>query len=1138
MDSINTKEHELVVGVDVGERSVGLSVVEYPSKEEPPRILAAMSYIHDGGSDPDPHAKESRKAKAGLARRTRRLRRRRHARLKELEHELRLFGCIPPDETDTELHAAWKARALLVQSKIDDEIERNRLLGLAIMHMGRHRGWRNPWSSLELLANTAENGPSAGFVKMYKKAEELFGESVGTSRTLGELVATLVSADPDLWVRPRHISRKRKLREKREGITTKELPKEDKLLFEQIRQEDTYRELRLIAQTQQLSDEFFYRISQLLFKQEPPSVSEDRVGRDDLTGEIRAPIASLAFQEFRIRTTVANLRVHGPEERLAPELYEEIVQYLLSWREGRQPSWQELEEHFGVRFGKTSGGSAPVDMTSITIEQSPIKPLTQWWRNAEPDMRADLVIALSDSVGQDHEVIETLVAHFSDSEIVALEKLKLPAGRAAYGLGSLAIMNEKMRELACDLDTARRKAFLYDYHGNAVDEHWRPSKDSFAVLTGQPAVDRNLAIIHRFLVATTAKWGVPTKVVVEIAREGTLGDQALKALKDEQKQRKTEKDNARSELKKQGVDNPRSKELRKRTLIARQGSQCLYCGTTLSWENTEIDHIVSRATGGSNRVSNLAAVCRACNADKGDKPFALWATTTSRTGVSLEGAIERVRQWNRLPGVLDSNKSAKDLNKEFDNYKEAVIARLKRKSNDAPLDERSLTPTSYAAIAVRDRIEQFLESQPDYDSDDNSLRVQVYRGQITALARIHGGFGRLVMLRGDAKKTRLDRRHHALDAIALTSLRPSVAKVLVERDDLYQSAATTGDVDRSREHYGMSYAEQTIFRQWLAIVESLGSQTKEMIDADQVPVINPIRLRPQIGRVHKDTGEPLIRKPLGSSFTDEEIRRITDRHVYEMLHTELMAEKGHKEILANSDRKVTDESGTLLCGNDLVTLFDGNGGMVRIGNSGFDLGGVHHARIYAWEHKGTIRYGMIRVFGGELGRIGFGKRGVDLFRAELPTWSESWRLADSNVTSAINSGKAECIGWITKGDELDFGPIAELPGNDSHAFFDYYPETRWKIAGILTPTKMGLRPLYLSEEGLTGDPALVVRTVIEGVGWRPVINDVFSVPTLRVIRRTALGRPRWKSATLPASWSPATEAKLRFGEPKNGATRV
>lgn len=123
-------------GVDVGEHSVGLAAVEYPSEDEHPKILAAVSCIHDGGADPDGQVNESRKARAGTARRTRRLRRRRHARLVELELELRNFGCVAPDASDTDVHDAWNARGLLVHDRINDDAERQRLLALAIMHMG------------------------------------------------------------------------------------------------------------------------------------------------------------------------------------------------------------------------------------------------------------------------------------------------------------------------------------------------------------------------------------------------------------------------------------------------------------------------------------------------------------------------------------------------------------------------------------------------------------------------------------------------------------------------------------------------------------------------------------------------------------------------------------------------------------------------------------------------------------------------------------------------------------------------------------------------------------------------------------------------------------------------------------------
>jgi CRISPR-associated endonuclease Csn1 len=994
------------------------------------------------------------------------------------------------------------------------------------MHMGRYRGWRNPWSKLGQLASLADNGPSANFAKMRSTAAKRFGSNVEDARTIGELASTLLTLQSDLWLRPRRISAKRK---KRKEVEVKAAPKEDKILFEQIRQQDIYNELRLIVEVQQLNEDFLDRISRALFKQEPPRVPSDRVGTDDFDGTPRAPMASLAFQEFRIRTTIANLRTHGAKEVLSPGVHEEIVRYLLNWREEKAPSWQDIEEHFETRLSETSGTRAPVDTTSITIERSQIKTLTQWWASADQDMRADLVLGLSDSTGQeDSEILDNLRELLSDKELVAFDGLKLPSGRAAYGLQSLSRMNEIMREHSCNLYAARQQAF-------GVDRYWHPSKNSFAVPTGQPTVDRNLVIVGRFLSAATAKWGLPSKVVVELAREASLGDVALRELKTEQDKRRIFNDRIRDNLTSQGVDNPSRREITKNTLIERQGSECLYCGTLIGWDNIDIDHIVPRATGGSSRVSNLAAVCRRCNAEKGEQPFGQWAKTTSRPEVSLDAAIKRVHTWRRHAGTLDKGKTARAINNEFANYKDALIARLKRTSSDNPLDDRSLEPTSYAAVAVRERIEQFLESQPGYDPDDDHQRVRVYNGKITSLARIHGEFSQRVMLRGEPKKTHLDHRHHALDAIVLTSMRQSTAKVLVERDDLHQASRLGGGHDTSQEHYGSSFADQQLFRRWLSNMEILSDLTKNLIETDQVPVTYPIRLRPQIGRMHDDTGRPLVKKRLGDTFSAKEIQRITDRHVYEMLFAEL---KGKKDLAPNPTRAVEDEQGVLVQGDDLVTLFDGGGGMIRVGTSGFNLGTIHHVRVYAWRKKGAIHFGMIGVYGGEFGRIGFRKPHVDLFRAELPPWSESWRLADQKVLEAIASGEAQYIGWLTHGDELDFGPITQMPGGDSSSFFEHYPETRWRLAGFdLQGKKLKLRPLYLAEKGLFEGSEDVVMRVLRGNGWRPLINVICSVTTLHVIRRTALGRPRWHSDVLPTSWNPHKEA-IRLLDDRNNAHRA
>ena len=55
-------------------------------------------------------------------------------------------------------------------------------------------------------------------------------------------------------------------------------------------------------------------------------------------------------------------------------------------------------------------------------------------------------------------------------------------------------------------------------------------------------------------------------------------------------------------------------------LLEKFGHRCCYCGATDV--ALEIEHIVPKSRGGSNRVSNLCTACRPCNEDKGNRTAA------------------------------------------------------------------------------------------------------------------------------------------------------------------------------------------------------------------------------------------------------------------------------------------------------------------------------------------------------------------------------------------------------------------------------------------------------------------------------------------------------------------------------------
>jgi 5-methylcytosine-specific restriction endonuclease McrA len=57
-------------------------------------------------------------------------------------------------------------------------------------------------------------------------------------------------------------------------------------------------------------------------------------------------------------------------------------------------------------------------------------------------------------------------------------------------------------------------------------------------------------------------------------------------------------------------------------LLAKWGRQCAYCGK--EHLPLQIEHILAKANGGSNRVSNLTLACQPCNQKKGSKPVSVF----------------------------------------------------------------------------------------------------------------------------------------------------------------------------------------------------------------------------------------------------------------------------------------------------------------------------------------------------------------------------------------------------------------------------------------------------------------------------------------------------------------------------------
>lgn len=1085
------------VGIDVGLKSIGFCAVEVDDKDQPLRLLNSMVFIHDAGVDPNENkAAKSRKLTAGVARRTQRGTAQNRRRLAELDRVLseELHWPLPNLEDFEDPYEPWHTRAELVDHYIEDESERLEALSIAVRHMARHRGWRNPYIKVDSLLTPVE--PSEFLRGLNERVGEALGREFPEETTPGQLISEYMS-DP-------------KYRESN-GIRG-----DDGILQGKLHQYDNAAEIRKICEVQRLDhDVFKLLVRKVFFAKSPRGSAAGLVGHDQLPGQggRRAEKAHPDFQLFRIVSVLTNLRVReaGAERCLTPEELSGLTDFLLDAGLKQQVTWADLADNLGIERADLRGTARPsvdgepalrfppTDVTTEKIMASKVKWLKEWWKSADSERRGFMVDALSNSGGStddddiDDEVAE-LLERATEDEQTELEKIQLPQGRAAYSLDSLRKLTERMLTEGVDLHTARKQLFN-------VDDDWRPEPEPIEAPVGNPAVDRVLKQVARWLNMATDRWGEPVVINIEHTRDG-LGSEkvARELLRESQRRQDLNQKNMDEMIQQLGISGKaRRSALVKHQAIQRQNSMCLYCGTAIGFETAEMDHIVPRAnSGSSNERSNLAAVCRTCNHQKGAVPFAVWATSgQAHAGVSLEGAIERVRAWERDPAMSP---------KQYAHFRKEVISRLKSRKPDEEFDGRSMESVAWMAIELRTRIDGFYRKL----KAESVPSIGIYRGQLTAEARKASGFENRVNLIGGKGKTRFDRRHHAMDALVIAMMNQSVSQTLALRVNMRESQRITGQEETWKNFYGKPGQASERFEQWregmLRAVELFNIELAK----NAIPFHENVRLRVGSSKVHDDTIRKFIHAKLGEALSVAMIDRAETPALWTALTKlpdfdpkEGLPEDPSREIHIHGRKITADEELNFF--NSPSACLKVRGGYVEIGSS------IHHARVYRIDGKKTT-YAMVRVFATDLVKMTH----EDVFTTPLKASTISMRTASPRIRAALADGSATQIGWLVEGDELQIETDKYTSGLISTVLQQYPQLTSWRVAGFMTIEQLRLKPYLLSKEGFSEDVDEALEKVIERPGWTPAINMLLSSGDVVVVRRNCLGELRLnETSSLP-----------------------
>lgn len=1078
------------VGIDVGSYSIGMVAIAIDDDGKPTEILSAISLIHDSGVDPDSaKSAATRLATSGMARRTRRLYRRKRKRLAKLDKFISSQGwALKEFEEYEDPFYPWRVRAELATTPITDKQELGEKLSIALRHIARHRGWRNPYSKVTALYTVTE--PSDALVNIQEQCATELGRPIPPTTTVGQLVASM-------------------------NLGKTRLRGEDSLLAARPRQSDNANEIHAIAKVQGLSNDLVKQIIDHVFAAESPKGSAaERVGKDPLQPtKKRALKASDAFQRYRIAALIGNLRIRGGKgnRRLTAEETRLVFDYLRSLPAKQEPTWQLVAEQLKIDRGnlvgtaimtddgERAGARPPVHDTNRLMESTKIKPLAAWWKSADADARAAMVKALSNAEVDDFDSqagtqVQEFFFGISDEDQEKLDGLHLPIGRAAYSEDTLDRLTKRMIGEGMDLYEARQAEFK-------IPNDWTPPAPEIGERVGNPAVDRVLKATARWLNAAERQWGAPKSVNIEHVRAAFMSESSARELDRDNQHRAKRNVKVVAEMQeKLGIEGrPSRADVWRFQSIQRQNGKCAYCGTQISYMNSEMDHIVPQAGEGStNTRDNLVAVCRECNSSKSNIAFAVWAENTSRPGVSVQKAVERTRHW-----VTDSG-----LRKpEFDKFRKQVCDRLRRKATDEPIDARSLESVAWMANELRSRIAQKFK--------DGDTKVRVYKGALTAEARRASGIsGKLEFVDGKGK-SRLDRRHHAVDAAVVAFTSNYVAETLALRSNMKFDQELRRKAPQWREFTGSDHVHQVEWTKWKYRMQALAELLNNALAQDRIVVMHNLRLRLGNGAAHEDTIGKLTRIKVGDAISTTDIDRASSEALWCALTRD--PDFDPKTGLPENPNRTIRIHGTHLTASDEITVFPVTAASIPIRDGFAKLGGnYHHVRLFRVPSGKKYNYFLMRVYTIDLLKF----RKEDLFTVELKPQTISVRKCLPKLREALANGTAEYLGWLVNDDELLIRassastekPIAKLQEQ-------YGPTKRWRFAGTDSESRILLRPLQLSEEGLPSDVEKDIREIVEKRGWRISINNLFNGARVTIIRRDALGRPRLHSAAhLPTCW--------------------
>lgn len=854
----------MILGLDLGTSSIGHALIGVNGKNAPEKILSVGTRRFEEVVDLKSRPKNQARRGARSARRTLA---RRKMRRESMAQALAKAGLFPQEpEERTELFRNSDPYELRKKA-LDGKLEPYEL-GRVLYHLSQRRGFQSNRKTRK-----KEEGKMLEEISLLKR--EL---TDGGFRTLGEYLA----AQPQ----------KRRLHTER----------------------DMYRhEFESIWDVQQkfdksLTPEIKVAFHNILFHQRPLKIQKFLVGKCTFEpSKKRAARAILEAQRFRFLQDVNNLLVKNPSTReYRPLSGEERAKLIAHLERSKTVSWKgarrKLKLHDGEVFNLEEGGKDELigDRTSYSIRSV----IGNAWDEMTPEQKSALV---TDMLTIDNEAgfLERMKSHcgFSEEAAEGLAMKELEQGYARLSRKAMAKILPFLEE-----------GLTYDKAAFAAGfDHSKPGGRAYVKKLGEPPSDLRNPVVRKALYesrkvinAIIRRFGKPTLIRIEMAKEMKLTKLQKERLMKEQNQRKKENERAREILRNEfRIQNPSHEDVIKYKLWTECGMVCPYTGTPISREmlfspDVDIEHILpySRTLDDSymNKTLCIASENRAVK--KGHTPFEAYGGIPEK----YEPILQRVR-------ALPFGKRRKFEEKELDMDK---------------CVSRQLNDTRYICVEVK----KYLEGL--------GIDVEVGRGDITAVLRKCWRLNAILAPDGDNEKFRGDHRHHAVDAI-VTAL--TTRKFF---SGLLHNSARSGDLAPGQRGFNIEMPWPGFFSDASSAIENI--------------IVSHAPTRKLSGALHEETAygfDPdenvfVYRKPL-VQLTPKMVDKIRDNKVRELVKERLSAhggdpKKAFSAPLLHLDGKtpIKNVRVAIKCNSSsLHPIGDKKGNKYKF----FQLGNNHHVEI-------------------------------------------------------------------------------------------------------------------------------------------------------------------------------------------------